>query len=137
MMLESFLSMKYLRLAFPVSLIVTGLVLGAEDPSPEHVKWMKDTDALNGKIRRNEDVAASAKGIAAIYKDVAAYWGKRDPEAGKAAEDVLKAATALAAAAEAGKTEEAQAQQKVIGGACRTCHNAHRERLPDGTNKIK
>lgn len=126
--------MKYLRLAFPVSLVVAGLVLGAEDPSPQHVKWMKDTDALNGKIRKGEDVAASAKALAVIYKDVAAYWGKRDPAAGKTAEDVVNAATALAAA---GNPEEAQAQQKIIGGACRSCHNAHRERLPDGSYKIK
>lgn len=136
-MLESTLPMRNLRLAFPVSLVLAGLALGAEDPSAEHTKWMKDTDAANGKIRRGEDVAANAKSLAAISKDVAVYWGNRDPVAGKTAEELQKAALALAEAAAAGNTAGAQEQQKIIGGSCRSCHNAHRERLPDGTYKIK
>jgi hypothetical protein len=129
--------MKLSLLTISVSLVFAGLVLGAEDPSAEHVKWMKDTETLNGKIRRGEDVAASAKALAAIYKDVAVYWGKRDEAAGKSANEIGQAALALADAATAGNAAAAQENQKLIGAACRSCHTAHRERLPDNTNKIK
>ena len=50
--------------------------------------------------------------------------------AGKAAADLERAAKA--------KNEEAvAASAKAVNGACKTCHDAHRERLPDGTSEIK
>jgi len=77
-------------------------MLGSEEPPAQHVKWMKESGELQGKIRKNEDIAASAQRLAAIYKEVEGFWTPRSEVGGKASKDLQAAATALASAATSG-----------------------------------
>ena len=112
-------------------------LFAAEDPSPQHVQMMKEIGSLQGKIRKNEDVEASAKRLAALSNDVQAFWGKRSEVGLKASKDMNSAAMAIAGAAAAGKADDIAAGGKSLGGACRSCHDAHREKVSEGVYRIK
>lgn len=129
--------MRMQSLVFTLALCAVPALFAAEDPSPQHVKWMKDTEELQHKIRDGQDVADSAKKLAALYKDIDAFWSKRSEVGGKTTKEVVAGATALAAAAAANDAGGVASARKSIGGACRGCHEAHREKVSDGVYKIK
>jgi hypothetical protein len=113
-----------------------GLV-SAEEPTPEHQKLMKDIGGLNGKIRKGEDVEGSAKLLAAAGKQVEAFWGKRSEVGLKSSQDMVAGANEMAAAAGASNAEGIAAAGKKVGGSCRSCHDAHREKVAENVYKIK
>jgi len=129
--------MRMQSICLTLALCAAPVLLASDEPSPEHVKWMKESNELNGKIRKNEDVANSAQRLAVLYKDVEAFWGKRSEVGGKAAKDLQTSATALAAASASGDAAAVTAASRGIGGACRTCHDAHREKVSDNVYRIK
>lgn len=129
--------MRMQHLVFALALCAVPVMMAAEDPSPQHVKWMKDTEDLQHKIRDGQDVAANAKKLAALYKEIDGFWSKRSEVGGKTAKDVIAGATALAAAAEANDAAGVASARKSIGGACRGCHDTHREKVSDGVYKVK
>jgi cytochrome c556 len=51
--------------------------------------------------------------------------------------DANKAIDAAAAGAAAGKWEDVTAATTTLAGVCTSCHTAHRERMDDGTYRIK
>ena len=119
-------------------------VMANEKPSDEYVKSMKDANVAAQSLRRDVE----AKNYDAIVKDAATlkalfagteeFWTKRNGEdAVAAAKAGGKAATDLESAAKAKNEEAITASAKAVNGACKTCHDAHRERLPDGTSEIK
>jgi cytochrome c556 len=66
-----------------------------------------------------------------------AFWRQRDSAvAVQSAIEGKAAAAMLASAAYAGDEAQAQAAFKTLGGTCRSCHNAHREKLPDGKYRL-
>jgi cytochrome c556 len=129
--------MRMQSLLLTLALAAVPVLLASEDPSPQHVQWMKETGSLNGKIRKNEDVEASAKRLAALYKDVAVFWAPRSEVGKKTTADVQAGAEALAKAAAAGDAAAAGTASRTIGGACRSCHDAHREKISETEYKIK
>lgn len=129
--------MRMQTLVFALALCAVPALFAAEDPSPQHVKWMKETEDLQHKIRDGQDVADSAKKLAALYKDIEAYWGKRSEVGAKTTKEVQAGALALAAAATANDAAGVASARKTIGGACRGCHDQHREKVSDGVFKIK
>jgi hypothetical protein len=120
-----------------LALTVAPFLMGAEDPPPQHVQWMKESGQLQGKIRKNEDVEASAKRLAAIYVEVEAFWAKRNETGLKSAKEGQEAANALAKAAAAGDAAGIAAASRSLGNSCRTCHDANREKVSEGVYKIK
>ncbi len=112
-------------------------LFAAEDPPPHHVKWMKESGELQGKIRKGIEVEASAKRTAAIYKEVEGFWAKRSEDGAKSARDAQAAANELAKVAASGDAAAIAAASKVLGGTCRTCHDAHREKISDTEYKIR
>lgn len=124
-------------LCLTLALCAVPALFAAEDPSPQHVQWMKKTEELQHKIRDNQDVAGSAKGLAALYKEIEGYWGKRSEVGAKTTKDIQAGAAALAAAAAANDAAGVASARKVIGGGCRGCHDQHREKVSDGVYKIK
>jgi len=129
--------MRMQTLFFTLALCAVPAVFAAEDPSPQHVKWMKETEDLQHKIRDGQDVAGSAKKLAALYKDIESYWGKRSEVGAKTTKEVQAGAMALASAAAANDAAGVASARKTIGGACRGCHDQHREKVSDGVYKIK
>jgi hypothetical protein len=112
-------------------------LFASEVPSEQHVKWMKESGELSGKVRKGVEVEASAKRMAAIYKEVEGFWGKRSAIGAKASKDAQAAANELAKAAASGDAAAIGAASKVLGGTCRGCHDAHREKVSDTEYKIK
>jgi hypothetical protein len=125
----------------------SALAIGAmasEKPSEEYVKSMKDANVAAQSLRKDveaKDYGAIAKDAAtlkALFAGTEDFWTKRHAEdAVAAAKAGGKAATDLESAAKARNDEGVAASANALNGACKTCHDAHRERLPDGTSEIK
>ena len=104
---------------------------------------MKGMDKHAGVIRKlptktGDEVASNAEELVKLYGSMHQFWVQRNVEdAVKWTDEGKAAATELAAAAKAGDTAKAESAFKAVGGTCRSCHTAHREKLPDGTYKIK
>ena len=106
-------------------------------------KEMKSMDQHAGVLRKlqaktGDEAASNAEQLVRLYASTHQFWARRNVEdAVKWAEEGKAAATELAAAAKAGDAAKAEAAFKALGGTCRSCHTAHREKLPDGTYRIK
>jgi hypothetical protein len=87
---------------------------------------------------QHAQAAADAKTLSDLFKQVQAYWEAKKVDdavmfskmAVQAADDTVKNSTTMNMTALA-------ENQKAMQSACAGCHMAHRERLPDGTFKIK
>ena len=119
------------------ALAASPALFASEDPPPQHVEWMKESGQLSGKIRKGVNVEASAKRLAEIYKEVEVFWAKRSDVGAKSSRDAQAAATALAKAAASGDATAIAEAQKAVGGTCRSCHEAHREKVSDDVYKIR
>lgn len=109
----------------------------------EFQQWMKATGAELGALRKMDDktgpeAAASAEKVSGLYEQVAGYFAKKNvADATQMSQDGKVAADELAAAAKAGDSEKANAAFKSLGGTCKGCHDAHREKAADGSYKFK
>ncbi|MEZ5356368.1 MAG: cytochrome c [Bryobacteraceae bacterium] len=128
-----------------ISIIVAGIALAVfaiaapvEDPPESHVKVMKDLGKQMGQIRKGVDVEQNANAMAASMKEVGAFWKERHSDvAMKTCKDSHDGAVALAKAAHDGDAAGQKAAMKMIGGGCKGCHDAHREKVSDTEYKIK
>jgi len=105
---------------------------------------MKTAGAANGSLRKSiaakdgAETAATAEKLAAAFKTVQAHFEEHKMEDGiKFAQTANKASMNLAAAAKAGEWDKASDELKTLGAQCQGCHTAHREKLPDGSYKMK
>ena len=134
---------RWLALLGAVS--VFGLtVFAGEKPPESYVKNMKETNAAAQELRKNldaknyEGVATNAATLKTLFANTQSFWEARKMEdAVGFAKGGAKAATDLEAAAKARNDEAVASQGKTLLATCKTCHDAHRERLPDGTSEIK
>jgi len=106
---------------------------------------MKGLGKETGMIRKadpktGDEVAAAAERIAAHYDASKAFFARK----GAAFEDAVKwseegksIAVAGGAAAKAGDAAAAGSAFQKLSGTCKSCHEAHREKLADGSYKIK
>lgn len=122
------------------------LLLGVAFAQDDHelAGTMKTIGAANGSLRKTiaakdgAETAATAEKLAAAFKMVQSHFEEHHMDDGvKFAETAHGAAMSLAAAAKAGEWDNASAELKTIGAQCQGCHSAHREKLPDGTYKMK
>ena len=129
--------MKLITLAF-----VFCLAAVAQD-NPEFTGWMKSTKAAMDALSKNEkktgpEATASAEKLASVYEHMIAFWRQKEAaDAVKVSEEGKAAAAMLMSAANANDSEKAMAALKTIGGTCKPCHEAHREKSEDGKYRIK
>jgi len=99
-------------------------------------KLMKGVGSANGAMRKAADAAATeaeATKLVALFKDAQQFWTARNnKEAADWSAAAMQHASAIAAAAKAGKTEDVAAHQKELGGTCQTCHAKYREKTETG-----
>lgn len=130
-----------MRLLLTCSLALAVSLVAQDDAAFQ--KNMKAVDAhakaLRGmSARTGAEAAENAEKLAGLYGEMKGFWAKRNAaDAVQSSEDGRMAATQLASAAKAGDAEKAETSFKALSGTCRGCHMAHREKLPDGTYKIK
>jgi cytochrome c556 len=105
---------------------------------------MKETNAAAQSLRKNVEaknydaIAKDADTLKGLFSSTEEFWTKRNTEdAVAAAKAGVKAATDLETAAKAKNEAGVADAAKAVNGTCKTCHDAHRERLPDGTSEIK
>lgn len=96
--------------------------------------------ALRGAIEKMD--GAGVKDQVAIltqaFTKTEAFWKSRGkPDAVGFAAEAKKHAEAVNAAAAAGKWDEAKTSSGPLGQQCQSCHTAYRERLDDGSFRIK
>jgi cytochrome c556 len=133
--------MKSIRIALPI-LAVFALSAAAEE-IPQLTMWMKTAGAALGALSKAEkktgpQAVAGAERLGAVYENMIPFWrGRNAANAVKWSEEGKAAAVELASAANAGKEEEAAAALKTLSGTCHNCHEAYREKLPDGGYRIK
>ncbi len=133
--------MKLIRVVVPLLLVAGGALIA--EVYPEFVMWMKHTERASGVLRTMEQktgpkAVRAAEELGGVYEEMIGFWRQRDePDAVKIAEQGKAAAVALASAANGGDAANAEAAFKTLSGTCRTCHESFREKLPDGTSRIK
>jgi cytochrome c556 len=104
-------------------------------------KIMKQVGEASGRLRKVTEIkdgAADAALLSKLLKESQSFWVKHSKDdAVKWSEEGSAGAKALSEAATAGDKEAYAAAQKTMGAACQACHKVYRERLPDGTYKLK
>jgi cytochrome c556 len=106
---------------------------------------MKQLGKEAGAVRKADpktgaELAAAGERIAGIYEAQKSFWAKRGngfEDAAKWADEGHAIAMEFASAAKAGDAAKAGSAFQKLGGTCKQCHDAHREKLADGTYKIK
>lgn len=124
---------------------VFGVAIAASEKAPdEYVKNMKATNTASQSLRKSVEakdydaIAKDAATLKELFTTTEEFWTKRNTEdAVTAAKAGVKAATDLETAAKAKNQAGVADAAKAVNGTCKTCHDAHRERLPDGTSEIK
>ena len=127
------------------ALAVFGLTVIASEKAPEsYVKNMKDTNTAAADLRKSVEakdyqaIAGQAASIKVLFDNTLSFWEERKAEdAIGFAKTGSKAAADLEAAAKAKNDDGVASAAKAVQGICKTCHDAHRERLPDGSSEIK
>lgn len=119
-------------------------IIASEKPPESYQKNMKDTNAAARSLKDNIDAknwdgaAADAAKLKTLFANTQEFWEKRNADdAVTAAKNGAAAAADLETAAKAKNADGVVAAQKALNGTCKTCHDAHRERLPDGSSEIK
>ena len=110
----------------------------------DYSKVMKEIGPLVQTLRKNveagnaADAGKNAARLEMLFRDSVTFWQARKTEdAIAAAKTAVTAAGDAAKAASANNMTALAEATKVLGGTCMGCHNAHRERQPDGTYRIK
>lgn len=122
-----------------------GLTLIASEKPPEsYQKNMKDTNATARSLKDNveaknwDGAAADAAKLKTLFAETQSFWEKRNAtDAVTAAKEGAAAAGDLEKAAKAKDGAAMTSAHKALTGTCKSCHDAHRERLPDGSSEIK
>jgi cytochrome c556 len=133
--------MRSIKLGIPVLLVSVLALPGQENGELE--AWMKATGASLGVLRKLEkktgpEAVAQAEKIGGIYENMIGFWRQRNAEdAVKLSTEGKAAAVELASAAHADDADKAAAAFNRLGGTCKGCHDAHREKTPEGKYKIK
>ncbi len=119
-------------------------VMANEKPSDAYVKSMKETNAAAQSLKKNveaknyEGVATDAASLKTLFSGTEEFWtARKADDAITAAKAGVQAATDLETAAKAKNAEGVTTAAKAVNATCKSCHDAHRERLPDGTSEIK
>lgn len=119
-------------------------VMANEKPSDAYVKNMKDTNAAVRSLKDNVEsknwtgAATDAAKLKTLFAETQAFWEKKGAsDAVTAAKTGATSAAELETAAKAKNESGVMSAQKTLASTCKTCHDAHRERLPDGSSEIK
>lgn len=128
--------------------LLAGLVLSAmglfADNHEDFEKAMKVAGSTMGPLKKAldagamDDAGAGATKLVGVFAASEKFWSERKTaDAIQWSKDGGAAAKALSAAVSAKDADAAKAAFGKIAGTCKGCHEAHREKLADGTYKIK
>jgi len=129
-----------------VSLLAAAVMpLVAQEGRPFN-QIMKEVGGSVGEVKKafegqgNKDaVASGAEKLERLFKEVEVFFANRGgaADAVEFAKVSQSAAKELLGEATSGTKQGAQAAFAKVSGSCQGCHDAHREKLPEGGYKIK
>ncbi len=110
----------------------------------EYEKWMQAVNVTMGSLRTNiqgkvpEAAAKDAATLAEIFKKSEDFWkARKKDDAIEWSKKAAAAAGEVEAAAKANDFEKAGTSLRGLFGNCAGCHNAYREKTPEGTYRFK
>lgn len=110
----------------------------------EYTKWMKTVGATMGSLRTNiqgkvaDGTAKDAATLVDVFKKSEAFWkGRKKDDAVEWSKNAATAASEIEAAAKANDFDKAGNSARALFGNCAGCHNAYREKAPDGSYHFK
>ena len=129
-------------ITFAVALTVGAAITLIAATEQDHVQWMKTIQKASGSLKKGVEAkdadAKDARTLASSFKTIGAFYSDRNmADAVKVSNDAEAAAGDLEAALTAKDFEKAAVSLKAVMGSCMGCHKVHREKLEDGTYKIK
>jgi hypothetical protein len=106
---------------------------------------MKEIGASVGSVKKAFDgkpdkqvVADAGEKLAKLFKETEMFFEKRGTaDAVESSKNAVMASKELHTQAMSGTKASAQEAFGKVTGSCKGCHEAHREKLSDGTYKIK
>jgi cytochrome c556 len=118
--------------------LTVGLAIAAEDAPPEHQKWMKDLGDQMGALRKGVELEKNAQDMQATLVHVREFWAKRPSDVAlKSTDESVEGAAKIVKAAPAGDKATISEGMKLVNAGCRSCHNAHREKVSETVYRIK
>jgi cytochrome c556 len=122
--------------ALIVAIASASIVSAQAKTEEDYDKLMKAVGAANGAMAKATDgatVAAEAKKLQALFKDVQGFWAAhKNKEAADWSASAMTHAAEIEKAATANNMEGVAAHRKELGGVCATCHKANREKTETG-----
>jgi cytochrome c556 len=105
---------------------------------------MKEVNGSVGEVKKafedgnKEAVAGGGQKLEALFKEVEVFFTQKSAaDAVEFAKNVQASAKELLSEATSGTKAGAQAAFAKVTGSCKGCHDAHREKTPEGGFKIK
>ncbi len=90
------------------------------------------------EVKTGTETVRNAERLGGVYENMIAFWRQRNlAKAVKWSEEGKTAAVQLASAANSGDAERAAAAFSALGATCQSCHDAYREKLPNGSYRFK
>jgi cytochrome c556 len=131
-----------IALFFAVSMSFGWLTQSADEQ--EYEKWMKTVNATVGSLRTNiqgklpDAAAKDAATLAEIFKKSEEFWkGRKKDDAVEWSKKAAAAAAEIETAAKANDFDKAGTSARGMMGNCAGCHNAYREKIPEGGYRFK
>lgn len=110
----------------------------------EYEKWMQTVNVTMGSLRTNiqgkvaDGTAKDAATLAGIFKKSEEFWkARKKDDAIEWSQKAAAAAGEIEAAAKANDFEKAGTSVRGLFGNCAGCHNAYREKTPEGGYRFK
>lgn len=134
-----------LLLALALSVVAFTTVRAAdaldEKAFQKHMKAVgKTTKAFKANFESKNAAAVEKDGAATAeaYQAMAGFFkARKNEDAVKWSDDSAAGAAGAAAAAKAGDWDKVKSQWGAVGKNCKACHDKYREKLDDGSYKIK
>jgi cytochrome c556 len=110
----------------------------------EYTQWMKTVNTTMGSLRNNiqgkvsDGAAKDAATLVAVFKKSEEFWkGRKKDDAVDWSHKAAVAAGEIETAAKASDFEKAGGGMRALFGNCAGCHNAYREKTPEGGYRFK
>lgn len=130
-----------MRIGLLIAVFSLGALLGQDEA--QFPGWMKTVGGNMGATKKaieakSADAATSALKVADAFDKVHGFYkAKSVADAEQGAATAKAAAADVAKFAQAGDFDKASAAFGTLGGTCKGCHEAHREKAADGSYKMK
>jgi cytochrome c556 len=126
-----------------LAIAVAGVGTALAQARPYNV-IMKDVAAASGALRKSVEAsdftasAEQARKLEQLFKETETFWAKfRTKDAIDAAAGARELSASIVAAAAAKDAPKMKTAASGLGRFCTTCHDSHREQMPDKTYRIR